>query len=194
MKEVIYIPLGTRCSSSSIIDGYFKKRKFALPFDWIDIPIEALKKFFHIENIDSFCDSYFNLDNISHQRSRMDNAWFPHHLLDGNNVEGEVLLLKDKFSRRLKRMYDVLNSDAHLIFLTTWGHVSNQDPAYFELIESINSIIKNKATFISVNLLDVDVILTRCINFHVPLTTWEQYDIEVARKLREHEMTKPYFQ
>jgi hypothetical protein len=193
LKEAIYIPLGTRCSSCSILDGIFKKRKFALPFDWIDIPIGAIGKFLLLNRVDFFED-YFSPENILQQRSLSDNVWFPHHLTDPSKFEEQLFVLRHKFIRRLERFHEILKGDSDLVFLTTWGHVYNQDAEYYNLIDTISGMIDRYAIFASVNLYDKDCDLGKHINFHVPLgETWEQYDIDVASKLRTHEITKEYF-
>ncbi len=195
MKEAIYIPLGTRCSSCSIIDGQFGLRKFALPFDWVDISVSSIQHMITVQDVDDFCEKYFSPKNISKQKSIVDQTWFPHHLTDPDKFYIELAALKDKFCRRLKRLRELFsNPEIDFVFLTTWGHVGDNEQDYYRLIDTISSIIKRYAFFISINLSERQYIIGKHINFNIPLgETWEQYDIDVANKLRTHGLTKEYF-
>ncbi len=151
---MIIIPLGTRCTSASIVKELFNQRQKSYPFDWVDIPLENIGKFIRPDNIEEFTKNYFF--EVSSQR-HPDGTWFPHDFIP-SHYGGDISFMNNdtivKYTRRLTRLHNTLKGEETLVFLTVFVHVKEENSGHFQQLR--NLILEKsfaKCLFITVNLL-----------------------------------------
>lgn len=176
-RSKIFIPLGTRCSTATILNVHFKKRLYSLPFDWVDLPIRNMNQFISVREgeEETFLTGYFKDVTMNTQRHK-DGTWFPHDLHTHKFPTTEIVLKNtfEKYLRRLKRLVHVLSSQPdEFIFLTLCAFPETHGTSSeFNLLEElIESKTKSKCTFVTINLVDFDFQLGNHYNFAVPLET-----------------------
>lgn len=165
--KVNYIPLGTRCTSAFVVRDNMGKREMSLPFDWLDLPITAIKKFLSIKpkDVEYVLTEYFEKLGDAHKHD--DGTWFPH---DIEFIDGTWKLkkdTKDKFIRRLNRFNDLLDKDECFVFLTS---VLNNGMYKLEDYIELKTLLEHKSeniVFITINLGD-DFINGNHFNFNIP--------------------------
>ncbi len=190
-KETIFLPFGTRCNSASIIDHKLNKRSASYPFDWIDISLKTMLEFLNMDrnNIPAHISNYLDHVNAETQRHE-DGTWFPHDFADPLDV------IKEKYIRRFHRLFDLLESDKDIIFLTILPHLTpDSGIGFYKIADKINTIVKGKCTFIAVNLFgkDEDFQPENIIHFYVPLVSWETFDNSIIEKIKNHPIASELF-
>ncbi len=180
--NICYIPFGTRCSSAFIIRDNFKQRKEALPFDWLDMPISALKQFVNLEesDVDSFVDSYFEsvgtigykyeeTDLLAYNR-HLDGTWFAHdiELIDNSYRLKEGT--KEKFKRRLLRLLKIINDPNNFLFFLTVIYKTEMysAPDFDKVRQFLNKKVLDRSVFVTVNLDHIGFYPRNQFNFHIP--------------------------
>ena len=184
--ENIYIPLGEECYTCQSIDGKFSNslRKTAFPFDYVghtyvekiydnlhDLFInnetQVEKENFHIQQFD---EKYYFVNK------KYDFKYW--HDISGNNnifLDEENNNFIDKYNRRYKRLYDVINSNK-LITIISVNHFDNiyknttkkdEIIKLFNLLYSLNNNIK----FLAFNFNDEDCIYDNLQFINLPVNT-----------------------
>ncbi len=205
--NIVFIPLGTRCSTATVLHIHFGKRLFSLPLDWVDLPIKNINQFVSVQQgqEDEFLTDYFKNVRLNTQR-HTDGTWFPHdlHKLEYPNEESIKKHMLVKYIRRLKRFNEVLlNRDSEFVFLTlcvfpgTYGSLSD--------FNSLKDLIINKTgkpcTFVTINLADYDFIDGNHYNFSVILENrpnlsgedFYNWEVNIAKKINENEFLSKIF-
>lgn len=190
--NTIFIPLGTRCNSASIIKDKLGLRKCSYPFDWIDVNLKTILKYISIQRseIESFCMGYFATLTLI---SKEDNAWYPHEFVKNEpvvNIETSEVLksIAQKYIRRYNRLHDAFDSGKDLLFLTCMPHFKQDSEGTYEQIkEKIISTTKGNIIFFTFNIADKEFIRKKAksthYNYTCPLNTWEQFDDSIAHRL-----------
>ncbi len=179
--EMVFMPLGARCSSASIIDGGLGKRSKAYPFDWIDIDLDTILKFLSIppeNSIENYVAEYFKNVNRETLRHETDNTWFPHDFPEKEDAT-------TKYIRRFKRMFDLFKSTKNILFLTTFAHVNKKNTDVFDKIKQrLSLLVKGECIFITINLDDLDYEKENHANFHIPLRpSFDDFDQRAIEKI-----------
>lgn len=199
-EEIIYFPLGTRCTTASMLADVFKKRVASYPFDWIDIEFSVIQKMLNIEydNIEAYFTEYFKNVRVSTQRHVEDNTWFPHDFIDASGLEA-IQIMTEKYIRRFKRMHELFESGKDILFLTITPFIYERNySVYFQIMRLLQQKVKGKSQFIAVNITDVDFSTEHFTHFHIPLVRddngWELFEKSIAEKLQNDITTSKYFQ
>lgn len=198
-EEIIYFPLGTRCTTVSMIAYTFNKRKLAYPFDWIDIDFSVIYEMLNLEfnNVDDYLKEYFKNIDIETYRHKIDNTWFPHDFVKLSGQEA-IDAMTVKYIRRFKRMLELFESGKEIIFLTITPFIYDRNySVYFQIMRLLQQKVKGKSQFIAVNITDVDFSTEHFTHFHIPLVRddngWELFEKSIAEKLQNDITTSKYF-
>jgi len=155
-ENTIFIPLGTRCNSASIINDKLGVRHTSYPFDWIDVSLETILKYIQVPegDIETYFTDYFSKLTLI---SKEDGAWYPHELIENSPVldieTGPVLKsIAQKYIRRYHRLHDAFKSGNDLVFLTVLPHVGKNSDIFRAIKNYIVPIVKGKCIFITINL------------------------------------------
>ncbi len=181
--NIVFVPLGTRCTSSAIIDGGLGKKLKTYPFDWIDINLNTILKFISIppESTESYITEYFKKVDRTTLKHEEDGTWFPHDFPEKENVV-------TKYTRRFKRLFELFNSEKNIVFLTVFAHVNYDNIAVFEKIKkTLTTIIKGNFILITINLSDFEYeyLVDGHVNFHVPLKdSFDDFDKRIIEKIK----------
>lgn len=147
------LPIGAHCSVALALKNN-NNRKWSYPFDWINGNLTSnyklLMKIFTVENIDDFCNDFFNIEKNKLLYLEYNNSYyflnteydigFPHDELD---------TIKEKYSRRFKRTKEHFFRDPNvtLVYASRWSFHDD------ELIEFLNSLQNMRAV---VNMITVN--------------------------------------
>ncbi len=205
---MIFISLGTRCTSAAVIKEQFNQRVKSYPFDWISIPIKNVAQFIRCENVEGFTKGY--LSEIVSQ-NHPDGTWFPHDfVLDHYNGNSELMhsdtLLK--YTRRIQRLHDTLKNGETLCFLITMVSSEDDYNHHFQLLRNlILEKSSGKCLFITVNLLPWSHIEGDAntngshFNFHVPLPPgdgsfkmWKDWEKNIFDTIMDNSQLQTFFE
>jgi len=122
MKFDIIIPMGCYCGSAQSLRTV-KKRTCSLPFDWI-VPVGLDNAVDFIENkFEGFFDKedlkrfdYDTKKNIGYINVR-NNLRFLHDFKVEADFDKEFPLLKEKYDRRIARLYNLLEKSKNILYL-----------------------------------------------------------------------------
>lgn len=205
MNNPVFIPLGTRCSTATILNIHFKKRLFSLPFDWIDLPIRNISQFIDIEKgkQEEFTINYFKNVKLHTQR-HVDNTWFPHDLHTVDFPENEVMgRTLEKYIRRMKRLHDVLETSESFVFFTTCAVCgSHGNLSDFNKLKSlIEGKVNKPSIFVSINLENYNFVEGNHYNFHIPITNknpltgqdFADWEINIVSAINSNEFLSSIF-
>ncbi len=123
MKYDIIIPIGCSCVGAQALREA-KKRRRSLPFDWIG-PTSLEKAVTLLEN---HFEGFFQKENMQRDREKdtkknigyLDtgsNLLFLHDFKDENNFDEEFELLKEKYNRRIDRLYETTKDLKDILYL-----------------------------------------------------------------------------
>lgn len=197
----IYIPLGTRCNSASIIKNGLGIEQASYPFDWIDIGLPAILEWLKVPEDKLIEYTYAYIKKLT-LINKDDGTWFPHEMLyDGGENVPELWdkitnNVACKYVRRLKRLHLMLKAPSDILFLTTMpetkdgGLLTNNINTYEEIKRTIVNLVPHgRCFFVSINLFRADKQIGNGnlfhINYHIPTTDWAVYDHTITEKLKE---------
>lgn len=152
------IPLGNNCNSANGLH-LSNKRKFKLPFDWLQIKSTNLEFYeTYIFLISKFKTNELNFDNIIKNENgnfniqfNKINLWIPHE-----PIESSINDIKINYIKYFNRLLNILNSKSTILII-----ISNKKSIYnIKSIDIINyyssyfnkNFSNNKYYFLSVNL------------------------------------------
>ncbi len=122
MKYDIIIPMGCFCAAAQALKSV-KKRSRSLPFDWI-IPLSferavrfletGFEGFFEKEDLKKFEKD--TKKHVGYINTRT-NILFLHEFTDVSRFDEEYVLLREKYDRRIKRIYQTINDSKNILYL-----------------------------------------------------------------------------
>jgi len=127
----IYISLGNTCGVAYQLRKH-NLRHISFPFDWFKTPklstiiklienkFDGLldeKYFKFIKYSDKFFDSEGLSQVMALYKNTKYNLIFYHDFIKEKTFEEQFLIIKERYQRRIKRFYDILNSDEELVFV-----------------------------------------------------------------------------
>lgn len=128
----------------------------ALPFDWLDMPIKSILQFVKLNSekeVVDYVNEYWKNPHLLSSAKHTDGTWFPH---DIEFIDGTYKFIhgtKDKFTRRLARLINLLNTDAIFVFLTVMFEQSMYPASDYEVLKNVlREKTKGNALFITINL------------------------------------------
>ena len=130
MKFDIIIPMGMYCASAQALRAV-KKRSRSLPFDWI-IPLSFEKAVSFIEN--DFKDFFnkedlirFREDNKKHigYKNKKTGLVFLHDFTIEDQFDTEYELIKEKYDRRIQRLYQTIKASKNILYIHIYDHKSD---------------------------------------------------------------------
>ncbi len=168
----IYIPLGSICSVAFNLQN-LKLRDFALPFDWVkiekldyisDVLENNFKDFLNVRQIsesqkfpifyDNYNDITPNSNNTSQLSKIMINQYkikFYHDFCEHSNQQSNKEI-KEKYNRRIERLYDLLNGKYEIYFIRDeikYKNIDNQEiNRFINVLLKINSNLNYKIIII----------------------------------------------
>lgn len=157
MKFDFTIPLGDNCNSANGLK-IANKRKFKLPFDWLQIQSSKLSTHETYTNlITQFKNNKLNFNNIIKKADgdftiQLDlcNLWIPHEPI--NSTINDIKLNYEKYYKKLLKILELGNNNI-LIVLYNSIHSVNGKNIINHYISYFNSNFpSNKYYFLSVNL------------------------------------------
>jgi len=168
---MLYIPLGMRCSTASIVRYQLNLIDVSLPFDWCQMTSESIAKWITIGPDKDFIKEFFS--TVNNGRNIIGD-WFPHEQFWDDR-------LIDKYLRRSIRLHDFLKSDDDKTFFIMCGSVTDVDNIYSVLAEKCNSRMKiitvNMGKSLNENIEQHDIF--------IPLQNgWDLWETEVISSLK----------
>lgn len=140
------IPIGSFCVTAVNLRR-FKLRKYSLPFDWLaGLEIDLILKL-----LESNFDDFLNVENLElFQKSeghdiyinKLNNIKFFHDFLSGENLK-DFDEVKEKFNRRIERLYNVINEAENVLFVHSTMHGITTQKC-LEVYEKLQNIFKGK--------------------------------------------------
>ena len=196
-KNTHYISLGTRCNSASIIRDRLLKRTKSYPFDWIDIDLQAILKFVSLptDALEEYLTGYFKNIDLSTNRNKDDNTWFPHDFVEGTTVDQ----VTEKYIRRFKRFFELLESGHKIIFLTIIAYsVPDRNNVNVQTFEKIKKVLETRTNgrcvFVSVNLNNLKFDKGHHWNFPIKINQdWVGFDEDILASIRDNDYLQKYF-
>lgn len=197
-NEPTYIPLGTRCSPAVVLK-HLGLRKEALPFDWIDCPLEQIAEFIkqEPEHIKGYLQTYFKDVDRTNFRHRFDGTWFPMDFNPINDDEGHKTIneadfndVVDKYVVRFKRLHQLLFHAPKLVFLTIMPFYMEENVGkYIKLEEQLLKKVKGSYKLITVNVLPLPGSAKNMLNLNVELTdNFDVFNAAVVEKMKSEEV------
>ena len=114
------ISIGCNCNARTFIKDNFNMESY--PFDWLITNIDFLINVFETSSFD-FCNIenlYYNFTNETiHIRNKNNSALSIHDMegLNQQQFKQQIPIVNEKYERRLKRLYDVLNSNEEVLLI-----------------------------------------------------------------------------
>lgn len=122
MKFDIIIPVGSFCAGAQALRSV-KKRSRSLPLDWVgpvsltlavDFLETGFKSFFEKEDLKKYEKD--TKKNIGYINTRT-NVLFMHDFKDISRFDEEYVLIREKYDRRIKRLYQTINDSKDILYL-----------------------------------------------------------------------------
>jgi hypothetical protein len=137
------IPFGFRCNAAIVTNAIVDQPRFV--FDWTQMNIHSMIHVLNLEpsGMQTFWTQYFSkLDNEN--RHTETSSWFPH---DKFTTEEEKVATLNKYIRRTERLYNLMKTDSHVIFLIFNGfpEIDSLDKSHF----IINALLAKKSSNVS---------------------------------------------
>jgi hypothetical protein len=172
---MLYVPLGMRCSTASIVRSRAKLVGPALPFDWCQMNSDSMAEWIINCNRARWIKSYFKkFDHTTHINDRGD--YFPHEDWSDKTTG-------DKYVRRGKRLHEIMKSSEDKTFIMMWSRNCDLERLYPVLEQTCKGTIN----FITFNQPGNDVTYPNHDNFNVVFhSNWPQWEEEVSAVLKSH--------
>jgi len=141
--QAYLIPLGFRCNAAMVTNAIVNQPRFV--FDWTQMNIQSMIKVLELQpsEIRVFWIQYFAHLNKD-KRHTETNSWFPH---DTFITEDDMSETVEKYIRRTKRLHQLFNIDAHIIFLIFHGYP--QADSLEKSKEIMSAMVEKKSTNVS---------------------------------------------
>lgn len=146
MKFDIIIPMGCFCASAQALRSV-KKRTRSLPFDWI-APLSfeqavcflsnGFDGFFEKEDLQKFeKDTRKNVGYINTRNHLL----FMHDFVNVDRFDEEYVFLKEKYERRIQRMYQTITDSKDILYLHIF-HINQlgREPSEQELVQGMDRL------------------------------------------------------
>ncbi len=137
------IPFGFRCNAAIVTNAIVDQPRFV--FDWTQMNIQSMINVLNLEPSDmqTFWKQYFSqLDNEN--RHTETSSWFPH---DNFKTEEEKIETVNKYIRRTERLYNLMKTESHVIFLIFNGFPEPDSLEKSQVL--INALLAKKSNNIS---------------------------------------------
>ena len=196
MNNPEFVALGTRCTAATILN-INNVRKNAFPFDWVDQPIKSILELVQISHgtyheLCIYLNNYFN--EVRSQR-HPDGSWYPHDFIITDYPEQQLVTIKQKYTRRFWRMFDLFKSGRDIVFLTVLSEYKQEETdAYYALLFYLSQKTNGRMRAISINLLNDERYTLTHSNLVVPFYgDYDRFDADITAALKQNELTKQYF-
>ena len=157
-KFDLIVSIGEDCACTSYLRR-FNLQKYSYPFDWlsnasfetrISLLVNDFEGFLNPENIEFLdienhtdCDSYMDIKSKFH---------FYHDFKKGKTLEENYNIVKDKYNRRINRLYSQIDNSKNILFVW-WSKDKIQD---VEEIKNAYFSLKNKFNTKNISLLCIE--------------------------------------
>ncbi len=210
--KIIYIPLGSFCYPKMIIRELNKETKESLPFDFHSSPhldgiTKILKELYENKTYKMKMTEIIDRHNTNELTIKENNLYVVHYFNDNDlkthvnkfpvNInyiyENKINKVNDKFDRRFKRLYDILNDTNNILcFLRIenydnggWKYELNEFTKTLALFKNPNKYLIYTQKLIDENL-DYNITNTLNYDYSIPILFHKHYFYDMEMINNKH--------